>query len=63
MSEKQKHYQPGDVTMIFQDPITQQKKEGLAKLLFHKNSRDGLDYWEVEFLEEPGASYPRFIKT
>lgn len=44
---------PGDIVMIYEDPITQQKEEGRAKLIKQLfDSGDGQPYWLVEFLED-----------
>jgi len=56
---------PGDIVEIYQGPQTESDPEGKAKLI--KKIDDvkafNLEYWEVEFVEEPLARYFRWIKT
>lgn len=65
-NQKTNHYATiGDVTMIYEDPISRQKPEGLAKLvkLIHYDDVDGFNRWIVIFIEEPKNQYERVIFT
>jgi len=58
----------GDVVMIYEDPVTEQKPEGPSELLklissdgqLDENSR--LEIWKVKFLDD-GIVTERSIKT
>lgn len=54
----------GDVVTIYEDPITQKKPEGRARLISRdiKAVGDGLEYWSVQFLEDYEDITQRFIK-
>lgn len=55
----------GDKVMIYEDPITEQKPEGVATLI-KELSRDtgyGLSCWEVRFDgDDPSETFGRSIK-
>lgn len=58
----------GDIVMVYQDPLTQNKPEGKAKLLhlwdnrdFYKGTR--FEVWEVQFQDEDGRKCERVIKS
>ncbi len=54
---------PGDIVTIYHDPITRQHKEGKAKLIHHHELSDkDQEYWEVEFIDDPGTPYTRWIE-
>lgn len=64
---KNKHHKqlkPGLKVMIFLDPLTEKLTEGTAVLRkkLDANPGDGLEIWNVEFSDEPGAIYIRTIK-
>lgn len=42
------------IVMIYEDPITRQKREGKAKLLrlVRADVGDGLELWEVRFVDD-----------
>ncbi|MBI5826507.1 MAG: hypothetical protein HZB22_02085 [Deltaproteobacteria bacterium] len=41
----------GQVVMIYQDPFTEQKEEGMARLLhFIRDWKDGTEQWEVRMM-------------
>lgn len=42
----------GQIIMIYQDPITQQKPEGEAKLLKLEKDDPDQQYWKVRFLSD-----------
>ena len=44
----------GDIRMIFEDPLTEKRKEGKAKLIAGpaKMSTSQMEYWLVRFLED-----------
>lgn len=54
----------GDRVMIYEDPVTCEKKEGIATLVRQLNTDDGdgFERWEVIFDNEH-ESYPRTINT
>lgn len=54
----------GDVIMIYEDPFTQKKEEGKAKLIekYQAGSYPGdQEYWKVKFVGSP-QTYLRWIK-
>lgn len=54
---------PGDILMIYTDPINLKAPQGQAKLIKYNWLADGgLELWDVEFLDQPGKVYPRLIK-
>lgn len=55
--------QPGDIVMIYQDPITQKDPEGRATLVrqISPDEGDGLSRWVVRFWDDPEACYVRTI--
>jgi hypothetical protein len=54
---------PGQTIMIYTLPseMTEESKEGLAKLIQHIETNGDYELWEVEFLDNPGR-YLRLIK-
>jgi rubrerythrin len=43
---------PGDVVMIYEDPVTKAKPEGRAKLLkLIRTEEEDMQFWQVEFIE------------
>ena len=54
----------GDIVMIYQDPITQLKPEGKARLVCKiMDWEDGIERWRVHFLEDgPDETFERNIK-
>jgi len=55
--------QKGDIVMIYEDPITEQKPEGKAKLLkLILGSTYELETWQVKFLND-GVVTARHIKV
>jgi hypothetical protein len=52
----------GDVVMIYGSPTKKEWPIGEAKLLAKMSPRsDTLEYWQVEFISEPGRSFNQFI--
>lgn len=52
----------GDIVTIYEDPLTEQKPEGKAKLVQKVNEDElGLERWLVEFVED-GSQLYRWIK-
>lgn len=47
-------YKKGDVVMIYEDPLTKEKKEGEARLIKQIKFReqDCSEFWKVEFLDD-----------
>ena len=46
----------GDRVTIYEDPVTRQKKEGVAELLQkHYDLQDGFELWDVRFEGESGC--------
>lgn len=54
-------YKEGDQVMIFVNPNTNSCAEGLAILKEFIDSDLLIERWSVEFLDQPGITYPRFI--
>lgn len=59
-------YTKGQVVTVYEDPITQERPEGLAWLVepqpdLDGNAEYGLELWSVEFLDDPGHVYVRLI--
>ena len=55
----------GKIAYIYQKPLTDEQYEGKAKIIevARKSSTgDPMMFCKVEFLDEPGATYYRFIK-
>lgn len=51
----------GDKVMIYEDPVTQLKPEGEAKLIKKIEEHHGMEYWVVNFLSD-GYDVQRSIK-
>lgn len=53
----------GDLVTVFNYKLSGQKfEEGKAKLVEYLNSGGGgREYWLVEFVKEPGETYPRWV--
>jgi hypothetical protein len=52
----------GDVIMIYGSPVKKDYPIGEARLLKKLTPRsDSLEYWSVEYINEPGVSYNQFI--
>lgn len=58
-------YTRGAITTIYTDPITKRNPEGEARLIrrIRRDEGDGLEMWEVRFLNEPVYTYPRTISN
>ncbi|MBI1338066.1 MAG: hypothetical protein GC164_14055 [Phycisphaera sp.] len=54
---------PPVATMVYEDPITRQREEGLAVLRETDTNRSDTDFWDgrVEFIDEPGQHYSRRV--
>ncbi len=55
---------PGDIVTIFKKPLTHEKPEGQAKLIQHLVEDRGIanyNYWRVEFTEERGVTFNRWV--
>lgn len=52
----------GDIVMVYEDPITEQKPESKVKLLKLITSDGYLEHWEVKFLDD-GMVTQRNIKV
>lgn len=56
---------PDDVVTIYEDPLTEKKPEGqarLVKLMFPPNYNPDMELWEVQLLAEPKETYFRWVK-
>jgi len=54
----------GDITMIYANPLTQENPEGKARLVKCLIADPGIKnfkYWDIEFIEEPGTIYQRWV--
>lgn len=54
----------GDVITIYAKPLTHDQPEGRAKLVKLLQANSGtadFKFWEVEFIEEPGTNYQRWV--
>lgn len=52
----------GDKVMIYEDPITRFKPEGVATLKAQRSQPDGqMTYWWVEFKDYPGLTVARSV--
>lgn len=55
--------QVGDRVPVFQDPITEEKLEGMAVLRRKLGHDVGVfERWEVEFDADPGVTYERSVR-
>jgi hypothetical protein len=53
----------GQVVMIYEDPVTELKPEGKARLIVREGvGRNGLETWKVRFIDD-GFTANRIIKT
>jgi hypothetical protein len=54
----------GDIVEIFEDPITCEKSEGMAKLVRLDIREEDQEYWQVRFLDDSPKSptHGRWIK-
>jgi len=59
----------GDIVTIYEDPWTEQKPEGEARIIRNLSGICKFEYegfrftnYEVEFLNEPGRTFERTIK-
>lgn len=70
----QKELQAGDVVVIYQDPITEERREGEARLIkrhaefrpidYERERGLQLEWWNVHFLDDdPDATVARLIKA
>ena len=54
----------GDIVTIYEDPITETKPEGKARLIQKTDLiNPGLEYWAVMFLDSKDGPLYRFIKA
>lgn len=51
------NHKKGEILMIYEDPLTQTKEEGWAKLLRKIMEHDRSEYWRVEFLDDDSVAY------
>ena len=62
LNKEVKEMKPGDIVTIYQDPITQEKVDGKARLLQRIDYLDAtLEQWQVKFLDD-GMQTVRLIK-
>ena len=54
-------YKTGDFHTIYMNPQKQTGREGRAVLKEFRSSEGGIELWMVEFLDQPGKLYPRYI--
>lgn len=54
-------YKVGDKALVFEDPITQLRPEGWARLKDYGYEGVFGEYWYVEFVERPGTTWLRKI--
>ena len=54
-----KEWNRGDKVMVYEDPITRQKEEGMATIIGKADHGD--QYYKVRFDSEPENTYYRFI--
>jgi hypothetical protein len=62
MIETKKCFEPGDVVMIFGQPMKLTHPIGQAKLVKKISENEILEHWFVEFLNDEGHTYEAFIK-
>jgi len=54
---------PGDIVMVFGNPIKLENPIGQAKLVLLLSTHPtNLEYWEVEYLDSPDYRYQALIK-
>jgi len=53
--------QKGDIVMVYEDPVTEQKPEGKAELLKLIIPGTDQEYWKVRFIDD-GTIVWRWIK-
>lgn len=54
---------PGDIEMIFGNPIKSKDKCGLARLdTYIGNTSENIEQWLVEYLNQEGHYYEAFLK-
>ncbi len=54
----------GDIVTIYENPLTHDRPEGEAKLIKHLREDKGIanyNFWEVEFIKEPGVTFQRWV--
>ena len=52
----------GNKVRVYQDPITRQEFEGVATIKsFRSQHKEGQSYCNVEFDEEPGQTFQRWV--
>ena len=54
----------GDKVIVYSKPLTHDQPEGEARLIKRLRADGGIkdfSYWKVEFTEEPGTTYSRWI--
>ena len=53
----------GEIVTIYEDPLTEKKMEGKARLVEEIVSDPPLESWYVRFIGEESDEYVRWIKT
>jgi len=54
---------PGEIVQIYDDPFTQQKPEGVAKLLYKDSEDYNSEYWRVRFVPDNFVTYRTIAKA
>ena len=54
---------PGDIVNTFGNPLECQYPLGQARLIKPINIQDSIELWLVEYLDDEGHYYERFIKN
>jgi hypothetical protein len=62
MIETKKHFEAGDVCMVFGQPLKLASPIGQAKLVKKISENEIMEHWFVEFLNDEGHTYEAFIK-
>jgi hypothetical protein len=55
-------YKPGDIVVVFGNPLKSERRVGQAKLIQKLSESTNLEQWSVEYLNNEGYFYNALIK-
>ena len=62
MIETKKCFEPGDVVMIFGQPMKLTHPIGQARLIEKIFETDTIEHWRIQYLDDENNTYDQFIK-
>ena len=62
MIETKKCFEPGDIVMVFGNPMKLTHPIGQARLIKKISETDTIEHWRIQYLNDENNTYDQFIK-